>query len=298
MAKGGPLNFSQYEVFLKTAELGSLTKAADALGYTQSGVTHLLNSLEDQFGFKLLHRNRKGVCLTSYGEAILPGIRSVLHQQHVLQEQVNDLNGMRSGLIRIGNFTSVSSHWLPGMICLFRQDYPGIRFDLMHGTNEDNERWVREGSADLAFVRVPAASDLESVPLATDPLVAVVPVGSDLSSRESISLEIFEQAPYIALSEGVDDEISDIIRRHSIHPDTQFTEKDDYAVLAMIEQGLGISIMPELVLKGTSRDVVSVPLDPPAHRDLGIAYKNKAMLSHSARVFIDYAQRYLSRTDG
>ncbi len=288
------MNFSQYEVFIKTAELGSLTKAAEELGYTQSGVTHLLNSLEEQFGFKLLHRNKKGVRLTSYGEAMLPCIRTVLYQQHVLQEQVNDLNGMRYGLIRIGTFTSVSSQWLPGMISLFRKDYPGISFDLMHGTNDDNERWALEGSADLAFVRVPAIDGLESVPLMKDQLVAVVPEGSELSFRKNISLDSFEKFPYIALSEGVDDEISDIITRNNIHPNTQFTEKDDYAVIAMIEQGLGISIMPELVLKGSSRKVAAVPLDPPAYRNLGIAYKNKEMLSQSAKVFIEYAKNYLN----
>ncbi|MCR4669492.1 MAG: LysR family transcriptional regulator substrate-binding protein, partial [Clostridia bacterium] len=225
---------------------------------------------------------------------MLPCIRAVLYQQHVLQEQVNDLNGMRSGTIRIGTFTSVSSQWLPGMIRLFRMDYPGIRFELMHGTNDDNEKWLLEGSADLAFVRVPAADGLESVPLMKDQLVAVVPEGSELSSRKRISLDSFEKFPYIALSEGVDDEISDIITRNNIHPNTQFTEKDDYAVIAMIEQGLGISIMPELVLKGSSRKVAAVPLDPPAYRNLGIAYKNKAMLSQSAKVFIEYAKKYLN----
>lgn len=280
------MNLSQYEAFIKTVELGSLTRAAEALGYTQSGVTHLLNSLEEQFGLKLISRNRKGVRLTAYGELLLPEIRSILYQQHILDEHVNELNGLRSGLIRIGTFTSASSELLPGIIRRFRETYPGIRFELLHGTNNENEQWVREGRLDLAFVRIPQAGDLESVFLMDDPIVAVVPGGSDLASMPSVGLSYFESYPYIALSEGVDDEITEIIDHNDIKVNTQFVEKDDHAVLSMIEEGLGISIMPELILRSSSRRVTSLPLDPPGSRKLGIAFKNKENLSASAKEFL------------
>ena len=121
------MNLSQYEALIKAVETGTMTQAAEELGYTQSGLTRALNSLEEQWNVRLLNRGRSGVQLTPEGELLLPYIRTVLHDQRRLSEYIDEINGLREGLIRIGTFNSVSAQWLPGIIKKFHKDYPGCR---------------------------------------------------------------------------------------------------------------------------------------------------------------------------
>ena len=127
------MSISQYEAFLKTIELGSLTKAAESLGYTQSGISHMLNALENECGLKLLVRDRSGVRITSDGQQLLPYFQGICNGQHDLSQKINEIHRLESGLVRVGTFTSVSAQWLPGMIKRFREDYPKIKFELLHG---------------------------------------------------------------------------------------------------------------------------------------------------------------------
>ncbi|OIK09324.1 LysR family transcriptional regulator [Bacillus sp. MUM 116] len=289
------LNISQYEAFLKTIELGSLTKAAQTLGYTQSGITHLLNALESEFRLKLLNRDRSGATVTSDGKQLLPYIQSVLNCQHNLNNKLDEIHRLESGLIRVGTFTSVSAQWLPGMIENFRLDFPKIQFELLHGTYQENGKWLMDGRLDCAFVRVPANKQLETIFLRRDPLVVVLPENHPRAHDAFFPISGLSKYPYIKLYEGADDEISEIFTVHQIAPNVQFVEKDDYAVIAMVEKGLGISILPELVLKNISRKVVYKELEIPSYRDLGVAVKDTTMLSTSAQIFLTYVQTWISK---
>lgn len=288
------MNISQYEAFLKTIELGSLTKAAQTLGYTQSGITHMLNALESEFRMKLLNRDRSGATVTSDGMQLLPYIQAVLNCQHNLNNKLDEIHRLESGLIRVGTFTSVSAQWLPGMIKNFRLDFPKIQFELLHGTYQENEKWLMDGRLDCAFVRVPANKQLETIYLRRDPLVVVLPENHPLAHDAFFPISGLSKYPYIKLDEGDDDEISEIFTIHQIAPNVQFVEKDDYAVIAMVEKGLGISILPELVLKNISRKVVYKELEIPSYRDLGVAVKDTTMLSTSAQIFLTCVQTWIS----
>ncbi|MDN3016103.1 LysR family transcriptional regulator [Paenibacillus sp. BSR1-1] len=289
------MNISQYEAFLKTIELGSLTKAAQTLGYTQSGITHMLNALESEFRLKLLNRDRSGATVTSDGKQLLPYIQAVLNCQHNLNNKLDEIHRLESGLIRVGTFTSVSAQWLPGMIKNFRLDFPKIQFELLHGTYQENGKWLMDGRLDCAFVRVPANKQLETIFLRRDPIVVVLPENHPRAHDAFFPISDLSKYPYIKLYEGADDEISEIFTIHQIAPNVHFVEKDDYAVIAMVEKGLGISILPELVLKNTSRKVVYKELEIPSYRDLGIAVKDTTMLSTSAQIFLTYVQTWISK---
>lgn len=288
------MNISQYEAFLKTIEVGSLTKAADALGYTQSGMSHILNALEADCGLKLLVRERSGVRITSDGLQLLPYFESICNTQKNLAMKIKEIHRMDSGLIRVGTFNSVSAQWLPGIIKKFREDYPLIHFDLIHGTDEANKDLLMSGRMDCAFVRIPADSELHTTFLHRDPLVAILPADHELASAPNFPIRALAELPYIKLYEGVQDEISDVFDLHGITPNVQFIESDDYSVISMVEKGLGFSIVPGLVIKGTNRKVVVKELEIPAFRDLGIAVKEKIMVSFSTEKFLSYVLNWIS----
>ena len=120
------MNILKYMAFIRTVEYGSFTRAAEILHYSQSGISRMIHDLETEWKVVLLERNRAGVRLTSDGTKLLPYAKSLCEEYLKLQMQVDELNGLQSGLIRIGTFSSVATHWLPNIIQAFQRDYPNI----------------------------------------------------------------------------------------------------------------------------------------------------------------------------
>lgn len=286
------LSISKYEAFLKTVELGSLTKAADALGYTQSGMTYILNSLEDECGLTLLKRDRTGVQLTSDGEELLPYIESLCESWRLVSEKRDELKGMESGHLRIGTFTSVSTHWLPGIIHAFRQSYPHITFELLHGDYVEIQDWLLRGRVDLGFTQLPLKQGLSSLHLKSDDLLAVLPEGHPLADQPSIPLDALIREPFIMYAENTPGGIREMLSALPEKPNTQFMVEDDHAIIAMVEGGLGVSVLSDLVLRRSSFRVVKRPLDPPARREIALAYPGGHALSVSSQRFMDYVRSW------
>ena len=134
------MNIQKYIAFIKTVEYGSFTKAAEMLNYSQSGISRMINDLEKEWGVSLLERGRSGVRLTSDGLKLLPFAKSMCSEYRKLQTQVEELNGLKSGLIRIGTFSSVATHWLPKIISRFQKDYPNIDYELLLGDYAEIEK--------------------------------------------------------------------------------------------------------------------------------------------------------------
>ena len=287
-----PVSVSKYEAFLKTVELGSLTRAADALGYTQSGMTYILNSLEDECGLTLLKRDRTGVQLTSDGQEMLPYIESLCESWRLVSEKRDALKGMESGHLRIGTFTSVSTHWLPGIIHAFRRAYPNITFELLHGDYAQIQEWVLRGRVDLGFTQLPLKEGLSGLHLKSDDLLAVLPEGHPLSQKSSIPMDELLVEPFIMYAENTPGGIREMLSSRRIKPNTQFVVEDDHAIIAMVEGGLGVSVLSDLVLRRTNFRVERRPLDPPVKREIALAHPQGRTLSVSTKRFIEYVQSW------
>ena len=286
------MSISKYEAFLKTVELGSLTRAAEALGYTQSGMTYILNSLEDEFGLTLIKRDRAGVRLTSDGMELLPCIEALCESWRRVEEKWDELKGMEAGHLRIGTFTSVCTHWLPGIIHAFRESFPNITFELLHGDYAQIQDWILRGRVDLGFTQLPLVEGLAGVHLKTDDLLAVLPEGHPLAERDAIDLDGLLAEPFIMYAENTPGGIREMLNRRSVKPNTQYVVEDDHAIIAMVEGGLGVSVLSDLVLRRTPFRVVKRPLDPPACREIALAYPEGRGLSVSSRRFIEYVKSW------
>lgn len=269
------MNLNKYQILLKTVELGNITRAAEALGYTQSAVSRAVADLEREWDLELLTRSRSGVSLSSDGEALLPYVQAVCNAGKELEEQVAELHGMTQGTLRVGTFASVSIHWLPPIMKEFLGRYPGIRFELVSNWEfAEVEDLVRRGRVDCGFLGLPTGPGLETFPLRRDELLAVLPPDHPLAGASFYPLERFAVDPYICIPEERDLEISLIFQEEGIHPNLQYTVNDDFAVLAMVEQGLGVSIRPELVLRHTGRRFAAIPLERPRWRDIALAVRS------------------------
>jgi len=195
-------NLFKYMAFIKTVEYGSFTKAAEILNYSQSGISRMINDLEKEWNVALLERSRAGVKLTSDGMKLLPYAKRVCEEHAILQNQVDELNGLKTGLIRIGTFSSVATHWIPNMIREFQRDYPNVDYELLLGDYDEIEEWIAEGRVDCGFLRLPVRKEFETTFLERDQLLAILPENHPLCDGEMVSLQSLSEEKFILLERG------------------------------------------------------------------------------------------------
>ncbi|MDU4960996.1 MAG: LysR family transcriptional regulator [Sporomusaceae bacterium] len=284
---------NRYHAFITILEAGSFTRAAEELGYTQSAISQMMHSLEEELATTLLLRSRKGVTLTPDGEELLPYIRRLDNSLRELREKQKEMRGLQSGIIRIGVFASVSCHWMPGLMQDFKKRYPSVRFELQQGEYTSIAKLVRDGSVDFGFVNPNAVADLNTLSLKRDEMLAVLPYNHPLSTRKQVSLAELSNEPFILLDEGQLSEPLEYFKRHNLQPDIHYRVHDDYTIMSMIEKGLGISILPELVLNRVNYNIVIKKISPAIIRTIGIAFKQLPALPIASRAFIDFlVKRY------
>ena len=282
------MNIQKYMAFVKTIEYGSFTKAAESLRYSQSGISRMIQDLESEWRVSLLERGRFGVRLTSDGLKLLPYAKGVCHEYQRLQTQINELHGLQSGMIRIGTFSSVATHWLPNIIKEYQKSYPNIDYELLMGDYKEIETWILEGRVDCGFVRLPTQPELEILFWENDRLLVILPINHPLANCDRFPMEALCNDPFMLLEKGNKAEVSEIFENSGIEPKVHFTTWDDYAIMSMVESGLGISILPELILQRIPYQIVAKELEVPAYRKIGLAMRDKKTASLAVKQFLDY----------
>jgi len=257
MIGGGDMK--RYRAVMKIVETGGFTRASEELGYTQSAVSQMVQSLEEELGTVLFIRSKKGVVLTPDGAELLPYIKNICHAYRELTEKRKEMEGIQNATIRIGTFASVSCHWLPGLIKTFKEKYPLVSFELYQGDYTAVEQLVKDGSVDFGLINPQAVGDpeLKTIPLKKDPMMAVLPLSHPLA-------------------------------RHGIKPNIQYIVHDDYTIMAMIEKGLGVGILSELILNRADYHNLVRETEPPLARTIGVVFKDKKILPVASRQFLEY----------
>jgi len=282
------MSIRKYIAYLRVVETGSITQTANELGYTQSAVSKMIADLESEWQVRLLTRGRSGIELTSEGLALLPSIRTVVKDYNDLGFAVSELHGLQSGLLRIGCFTSMSTSVLPSILKEFHEKYPNIRFQIAGGEYEDITEWLRRGTVDCGFLALPASSELETRFLLRDSFVAILPEGHPMAAAPCFPVSRLMQEDFVKLNERPDYELDRFLDSLSEKPRTTYEATSDFALLAMVERGLGVSIVHDLILYPRHYRVARLPLDITQFRDVGIAVKKGAVPSSITKLFIDH----------
>lgn len=277
----------RYKAFLKVVEVGSFTKAAELLGYTQPALSQMMTALERELSMKLLYRSRYGIRLTPEGERLYPSVENAVRQYDAMRRSADEISGLETGVVRIGTVSSVSAHWLPQVIRAFWEKHPNVQIVLHQGDYSSIQEWIRNGAVDFGFVNPHAVKGLEKMVVKSGEFRAVVPAGHPLAARETVTLEELAEEPFLLLEGGVYSEAEEAFAAAGILPDVRLLVHDDYSILSMVEQGMGVSILTELVLHKTAYQVAALPIEPPVIRTLAVVTKERRALSLAARVFID-----------
>ena len=277
----------------KIVELRSFSKAAQAMGYSQSALSQMISSLEKELSIKLVNRSRTGAKLTLEGAELYPYMERLVYQYSSMEEKAKEIQGLATGIVRMGAPASISTHWLPGLLKEFQDQYPGVEFVIHQGDYASIQEWIKTGMVDFGFVTPRAVSGLETVVLKQGNMPAVLPEAHPLAAMEVIPLELLAEEPFILLEEGHYYEPLESFRSIGAAPNIKYTIHDDYAIMAMVEAGLGVSILAELILHRTNYRLAFRPTQPPVVRTVAIGYKDKASLPMAAKRFIKHIRAHV-----
>lgn len=289
--KGSHMNFSQLQSFIALAETGSFTEAAFAINLTQSAVSHALASLENELGVTLFERNRKGiVALTGVGQRIMPHARSLLAQAEAIEQEARTEQGRAAGKLRLGNTLSLCPNLLASVLTRFQRLYPDIEVVLFEGSMLEVSEWINSSIIDVGFMLLPEKG-LESTLITTDELCVVVPPGHRLQARGVVNAgdllaESFVMAKMSCAYALLEMAGLDLNRSKSL---IRYQASDSATVLAMIREGLGITLLPRMMLPKKLDGVVALPLDPAQPLPIGLGVKSRATAVPGARLFIQTA---------
>ncbi len=278
-----------YQVFKTVVEQGSYQSAAKLLNLTPSAVSHAISSMEKELGSRLLIRNKSGVSLTSFGEQLLPYINSVLNSEEQLQQVIAEYNGLSRGTVKLGCFSSVCVNWVPDIVHGFKSRFPQIDIEVFQGTYDDVAGWLKNGVVDLGFLSASSSAGLSMVSLYRDPLVCVGPKGFRGDRQlEVVSLEELQSYSFVSQRESCDADIQNFMTKYQIEVYSNCHVVDDLSTIAMVAGGMGVCIMPELVMKGAQYPVEICAIEPCEYRTIGLSVLNARTMGPAVQMLHQY----------
>lgn len=282
------------EAFLAAADTGSFTIAAERLGYTQSGITRMISTLEEDIGFRLFVRSKKGVVLTENGRSMVPLFREIVRAQKNAEQYSQDIKGIVQGTVTVGSYFSISAMWMPQILSRFQESYPGIQVRLQEGGNAEMRKWLSEKSVDCCFCAGMNPEGTDWIPLYQDEMVAWLPKDHPMASANSYPVRNLEQEPFIHTDPDDDTDQDRLIQKWHLKMNTRYTTRDGFATYNMVASGLGVSFNQKLISRDWNERIAEVPFDPPEYITLGIAVPSLKKASPATRKFLESARKVLS----
>lgn len=276
------MDSKKLEILMTAVDLGSFSRASEVVGYTQSGLTHLVNSLEREIGLTLVQRGHSGVCLTKEGEALMPSIREFLRAHAQLENEISVIAEKKTGTIRIAAYASIAMHWMPEILYRFRRVCPEVTVDLRmvdHALEpfELLEQW----QTDVIFAAKQPGFSCDWTPLHSDLMYAIVPEDDPFAGQSSFPIEAFGGKDFLMPYGRFDVDVHAAFARYGVTPKIHPCRVDDETVIRMVGKGLGVTMMAEMMLRGRTEGVCVLPVSPCTSRELGMGLPVQAQRSEA-----------------
>ena len=259
------------EILMTAVDLGSLSKAAEVVGYTQSGLTHLFDSLERDIGLTLMRRDHSGISLTKTGEELMPYIRDFLRANANLENRISAITEKKSETIRVAAYASIAMHWMPEILYRFRRVCPDINVDLRMVDNAlEPFELLEDGKTDVIFAARESAGGFDWTPLYNDVMYAILPPDYPHSDSKGFSVKEFEGKEFIMPYGRFDVDVNKVFHENGVTANIKPAHVDDETVIRMVGKGLGISMMSEMMIRGRTNGVKVLKVLPETGRELGM----------------------------
>ena len=256
-------------------DLGSFSKAAESVGYTQSGLTHLVNNLEKELGFPIVHRDHMGITLTEEGKQLLPYIHAFLDANQQLQAKTEEIRKGAKQTIRIAAYASIAMKWMPEILYRFARICTNVEVSLrMVDDALQPFELLKEGKTDVIFASYHHAPHCEWTPLYKEKMYAVIPESEDMKS-DVYPIEKMQDQIFLMPYGRFDLDVHAIFNRYGITVKEKEMHVDDETLIRMVSKGLGVTIMSEMMIRGSHEGVKILPLYPQECRQIGAGVRLK-----------------------
>lgn len=293
------MDAKKLEILMTAVDLGSFSRASEVVGYTQSGLTHLVNSLEREIGFPLIVRSHNGISLTEHGRDLMPDIRQFLQANASLENRIQGIREKQTETIRIAAYASIAMFWMPEILYRFRRICPNVDVDLrMVDHALEPFELLQDGKTDVIFASRQNYGTCEWTPLYHELLYAILPRDYPLKSPTEFPLKEFEGKEFLMPYGRFDIDVHAAFKREGVKANEQTVYVDDETVIRMVGKGLGISMMSELMIRGNTDDVLCIPVTPKSIRELGMGTEKGVELSESVRRLKECVVEYTSCLHG
>lgn len=293
------MDAKKLEILMTAVDLGSFSRASEVVGYTQSGLTHLVNSLEREIGFPLIVRSHNGISLTEQGRDLMPDIRQFLQANASLENRIQSMREKQTETIRIAAYASIAMFWMPEILYRFRRICPNVDVDLrMVDHALEPFELLQDGKTDVIFASRQNYGTCEWTPLYHELLYAILPRDYPLKSPTEFPLKEFEGKEFLMPYGRFDIDVHEAFKREGVKANEQTVYVDDETVIRMVGKGLGISMMSELMIRGNTDDVLCIPVTPKSIRELGMGTEKGVELSESVRRLKECVVEYTSCLQG
>ncbi len=275
-----------YQAFSEVARQKTFIAAAKTLNVTPSAISHSIAGFEAELDFPLFIRNRTGVTLTPDGKQILPIVQEILNTETKLHEEADRINGLNSGKIRLGAFSSVCINWLPDIIHKFKESYPKIDISIEQGNFNRVTELVRLGRLDIGFSALPINENLDVIPLHEDMIYCIAPKDFVPHNGKTITKEDVKNEHFILQQIDYDRETKQALDTYNVSGNSIQYSIDDASIIAMVESGLGLGILPELALQNLSGNVKRYPFSQPFKRTIAVVTQDEEKQTPSTQAFL------------
>jgi len=262
------LDAQKVKLFLLVAKYRNFTAVAKDFSYTPSAVSHMADALETELGIKLFIRTNKGVRLTEEGNKMYDSFLSLANAQEALLQNAAALAAQHKHILRIGTYSSIALHVLPGILQNFKQEYPFVKTTIT--VDDYMQEWLKQGIVDVILADEQVGDELW-IPILEDAYVAVVPE-NEFANQEEISVEELYRCTFIKSSEMLLEKYLDYSRFGDI---IEVKSVEDNSLIFMVKEKLGITILPNLSIHHLPEGVKALRLKPGLKRTIGVSYDPK-----------------------
>ena len=286
------MDAGKVHILLDCLEEGSMMKAAEKLGYTPSGLTHMMDALERELGVQIIERGRYGIRLTEAGKELLPLLERFTQTEQEILRSARRINQANSGVIRIGSYPSMARNWLPQIISSFQEQHPDFRIEIVVHTREGCYDALKSGQVDLLFACQNEEYDYRFLPMKKDDYMAVLPKGSYQSEDGYFKIHEFEKFPFLMPSYGRDKDVGLALKQNGVEPRQLDVYSDNAVIISMVNAGMGATALAEMVLRGLVVNAEVLPIVPKVFRVIGLVYKSDAELTPAEKLFIEHVKGF------
>ena len=224
-------------------------------------------------------------------------VQQLLCLEEDVRNKAIDLRGLTAGSLRVGTFSSAAIHLLPQILSRFQERYPGVEVSVLNGDYAAVETALVNNTIDAGFVTLPSRDEFTIFPLFSDRLLAVVDAENPLGKATVLELQDLKDQTFIVPAEGSNYDIGKLFAQADVYPQKWLNINDDYAAIVMVRRKLGVTILPELLVRELPmRGLRAIPLYG-SERQIGLAAHHSRFLSPAVRAFIECTRAVLEQAE-